>query len=278
MTLSHTPGDVSIRPRHPSFDLQQALASDWHGGDPFKTAFFNALSLTFPVGEKYFIDSVRLFQKDVTEPKLAAEIRGFIGQEAIHRREHARYNELLCELRGYRLADIEDVLAARVAQRQQNSRYAQLMETAAFEHLTAIFAHGLLTDPAWLEGADPTLATLWRWHAIEEAEHKAVTFDVYAAAGGDMAWLRKALLPVTRVFLEDILRGVWMMLEADGRHRDLRLWLGGLNWLFGRPGVLRRLYPEWRQFRQPGFHPWDLDNRALIERWKQDEEPGLLAA
>jgi predicted metal-dependent hydrolase len=75
MTNSGTPIDVTIKPRHPVFDLEQALARDWHSNDPFKTAFLNALSLTFPVGEKYFIDSVRFFQKDIADPKLTEEIR-----------------------------------------------------------------------------------------------------------------------------------------------------------------------------------------------------------
>lgn len=278
VTVSRTPDDVSVTPRHPSFALDEVLAGDWHGGDPFKTAFFNALSLTFPIGETYFIDSVRLFQKDVTDPKLAREVRGFIGQEAIHRREHTTYNTRLCAARGYDAAPLEQVFAARVAQRAEGSAMARLMETAAFEHLTAILARGLLSDPAWLAGADPTLATLWRWHAIEEAEHKAVTFDVYQAVGGDMARLRSVLMPLTLVFLSDILRGVWLMLKSDGRHWSPRVWLSGMAWLFGRGGVLRRLYPHWRAFQRPGFHPWDVDDRRLIQRWKADEEPQLLAA
>ena len=48
-----------IRPRHPTFDLEEALAGDWNGGDPFRTAFFNAMSLSFPSGERFFIDAVR---------------------------------------------------------------------------------------------------------------------------------------------------------------------------------------------------------------------------
>ena len=40
-------------------DLQAPIATRWNGGDAFRTAFFNALSMSFPVGEQYFIDSVR---------------------------------------------------------------------------------------------------------------------------------------------------------------------------------------------------------------------------
>jgi predicted metal-dependent hydrolase len=278
MTNSGTPIDVTIKPRHPVFDLEQALARDWHSNDPFKTAFLNALSLTFPVGEKYFIDSVRFFQKDIADPKLTEEIRGFIGQEAIHRREHMQYNDIMCTARDYKGDPFEAILQARIDERDDASPYARLMETAAFEHLTAILAYGLLTDDAFLDGADPTLAGMWRWHAIEEAEHKAVTFDVYKAVGGNMEKLRLALPYVTYQFLKDLLDGVWMMLKANGDHRNPLVWARGINWLFGTTGVLRKLYPAWRQFQSEDFHPWDHDTRDIIEEWKTTSEPELLAA
>ena len=278
MSLSRTPESVTIKPRHPSFDLHSALTSNWHSDNAFKTAFFNALSLTFPVGEKYFIDSVRAFQKQIDEPKLSQEIRGFIGQEAIHRREHAKYNELLCAARGYAGAKFEAGLQERIGERSAHSAHLRLMETVAFEHLTALLAHGLLTDPRWLDGADPTLTRMWQWHAIEEAEHKAVTFDVYVAVDGDMAWLKQALPLVTRQMFKDLLAATWMMLKADGQHLNPIVWLGGVNWLIGTEGVLRDLAPLWRDFKRADFHPWDHDNRELIATWQTEAEPVLMAA
>ena len=104
-----------IKTRHPSFELDEALGVDWHGGDPFKTAIFNALSITFPVGERFFIDAVRAFHDDITDPQLLLDLRGFIGQEAIHAREHQRYNERLCAARGYDLAALESRSRERIA-------------------------------------------------------------------------------------------------------------------------------------------------------------------
>ena len=159
--------------------------------------------------------------------------------------------------------------------RKDNSRFMALMETVCFEHLTAILAHGLLTDPHWLEGADPTLKAMWQWHAIEEAEHKAVTFDVYRAVGGDMERLRLTLPFVTRQMFADILSGTWMMLKSDGQHLNPLVWASGINWLFGWQGVMRRLVPQWRQFRKAAFHPWDHDNRDRIEDWRAHAVPEL---
>ena len=40
-------------------DLETPFERHWCGGDAFRTAFFNALSMSFPVGEQFFIDAVR---------------------------------------------------------------------------------------------------------------------------------------------------------------------------------------------------------------------------
>ena len=61
------------------------------------------------------------------------------------------------------------------------SPLARLAATVALEHLTAILAAALLDGRSGsLAGADPRVAELWRWHAVEETEHKSVAFDVYA--------------------------------------------------------------------------------------------------
>ena len=56
----------------------------WFGGDPFRTRLFDALSLTFPDGERYFIESVRLFRDKITDPDLQQRVADFIRQEAQH--------------------------------------------------------------------------------------------------------------------------------------------------------------------------------------------------
>ena len=159
--LSRTPVDVPINPRHPQFELADCLSRDWHGNDPFRTAFFNALSLTFPKGEKFFIDSVRAFQRGIGDPKLSQEIRGFIGQEAIHSREHKQMNDMLCSARGYDANYMDARLDRDTAWANENLEpITRLGATVTTEHLTAILGNALLTNPAWLDGADPRMAAV----------------------------------------------------------------------------------------------------------------------
>ncbi|MFX9799513.1 metal-dependent hydrolase, partial [Acinetobacter baumannii] len=70
------------------------IPMDWFGGDPFKSMVLTALSATFPEGERFFVDSVRHYQKDVS-PVLARQVSGFIGQEAHHGREHDAFNAFM---------------------------------------------------------------------------------------------------------------------------------------------------------------------------------------
>ena len=259
-----------IRPRHPTFDLEEALSGDWNGGDPFRTAFFNAMSLSFPSGERFFIDAVRAFEDEIGEPELREAIRGFIGQEAVHRRIHQTYNETFCRRRGYVLDELEAPFLERVEWGRENvSPLGQLTVTVALEHLTATLAAALLDDrSATLGGADPRVAEVWRWHAAEETEHRSVAFDVYARVGGCPIRLRKTLWPVTVNFLRDNFRAVRAMLRCDG-HGEL-VFVRGLWHLFGWPGILRRVAPRWAAFRRRGFDPAEDGGEALLALWEPD--------
>src|SRR5215218_2920217 len=76
-------------------DMEQPIERHWCAGDAFRTALFNALSMSFPIGEQFFIDSVRDGFKALPPHKqeqFRAEVQGFVGQEATHRRLHSLYN------------------------------------------------------------------------------------------------------------------------------------------------------------------------------------------
>ena len=269
-TVPGTPRAGPIRARHPTFDLEDALSGDWNGGDPFRTAFFNAMSLSFPGGERFFIDAVRAFEGEIEEPELREAIRGFIGQEAVHRRIHQLYNETFCRRRGYDLDELEGPFLEGVEWGRENvSPLGQLAVTVALEHLTATLAAALLERRgASLHGADPRVAELWRWHAAEEIEHRSVAFDVYARAGGCPKRLRRTLWPMTINFLRDNFRAVRTMLRHDG-HGNM-VFVRGLWHLFGWPGSLRRVLPTWAAFLRRGFDPGKSDGEAFLALWEPD--------
>lgn len=269
-TQSYSPESLTFGPRRPSFDLAQALASDWHDGSAFRTAYFNAMSMLFPLGEKFFIDSVRFFKDEIDDPRLLKEIIAFQGQESTHRLQHQKYNELLCEQRGYDLDRFERPLRDRMAwaYRELTAR-RRLAGTAASEHLTAIMADDMLAHQDALSGADPHVAALWQWHGVEETEHKAVAFDVLVAVGGTVRERRQALLMNTFFFFKDTFRIMCLMLKHDGKLWSFREWLTGLKFLLIKPGILRRVFFAYLRFYKKDFHPWQHDNRELIVAWEQ---------
>jgi len=62
MARKATPQDLTITPRDRRFGRGAATARWWLGGNPYASALYNALSVTFPKGEAYFVESVRAFR------------------------------------------------------------------------------------------------------------------------------------------------------------------------------------------------------------------------
>ena len=84
---------------------------------------------------------------------------------------------------GYDLSALEARVERRLAiSRAAGRRSSTSPRPCALEHFTAILAHQLLGNPRHLAGADPESAALWRWHAIEEIEHKGVAYDTWLHA------------------------------------------------------------------------------------------------
>lgn len=268
---SRTPDDISIKARNLHFDVEP-LARDWHGGDAFKTAFYNALSIMFPIGEQHFIDSVKYYRDRITDPTLAEHVRGFTAQESIHRREHQKYNETLCAARGYPLARLEEPIRRRQAWALRTlPPISHLASTVAYEHWTAMLADSLLRQPETMAGAAPSMTALWRWHAIEESEHKAVAFDVYRAVGGKVSLRRWLMIAITVEFFWDTFRHMRIMLR-DYQGSRFKLWTGGLCYMFGKGGPYNGLLRPYLDYFRADFHPWDHDNRAVVAQVARELE------
>jgi len=266
-TTLPTPADLSITPRDRRFGREAATPRLWHGGRVEATAIYNALSATFPIGEAYFVESVRKFREGAPA-KLAEEIKGFTTQEAIHSREHDAFNKRAADA-GYDLAGLEAQVDKRLAVARERGPYANLAATMALEHFTAILAHQLLANPRHLEGAEPETADLWRWHAIEEIEHKGVAYDTWLWATRDWPrfkrWKVKAkiMMYVTRNFLVDRTAGSLELMRQDGV-TGLKAWRLLLTYLWVRPAMFRKIAGAWLKFFLPGFHPWNEDDRHLL--------------
>ena len=107
---SVTPTDLTIIPRDRRFGRDEQTPRWWLNGDPVGTALYNALSATFPLGEAFFVESVRAY-RDGVPPRLAEDIRNFTTQEVVHSREHLAFNRRAADS-GYDLTRLEARLVA----------------------------------------------------------------------------------------------------------------------------------------------------------------------
>ena len=145
------------------------------------THFFNALSLLFPAGERFFMDSVRNYRDQIDDPVLKKQVLGFIGQEAMHTREHIEYNDLLQEA-GLPAHKLDKRLWAILNFGRKILPHSyQLAVTVCLEHYTAMLAGLLLEDASRIGGSVEGYTQMWTWHALEETEHKSVSYDVWNA-------------------------------------------------------------------------------------------------
>jgi hypothetical protein len=218
-----TPPDIAVIPRDLHFRTESARGAAWLGGDPVATAVFNA-------------------------------------QEALHSREHASLNAHL-DRSHYPVERIEGSVRRRLAFLRRLGRTWMLGVTIALEHFTAMLADMFDSDLQLWTGTPEEILRLWRWHAMEETEHKAVAFDVFQEATREWSALRRYLFRVHIIsltsvhFTLDVIRFAGALLEAGSTGRWRARWQV-VRFLFGEPGIFRKLGPRYRDWYRPGFHPW----------------------
>jgi hypothetical protein len=265
LQVADQPGrDRTLTPRPMRLELDARTPRYWMANDVWETHLLNALSLTFPAGERFFMRSVRALRDHAKDPVLAEQVRIFLAQEALHGREHGVLNKWLKTL-GLPASVIERHLDARIQEEAATrSPLDNLAVTCALEHFTAILAKLLLTDASLRERFHETMLPLWYWHAIEELDHKAVAFDVYQAAGGGYArrvlWMAGASLGLISAAM--VIQ--WHLLKREEKPVGLRGWLRGLQRYAGPGGYLAAVMPAYLRYYRRDFHPWQEDDRRLI--------------
>lgn len=263
--------NIQVNPirRNLKFVLPHDKALTWNAEGKHVTQFFNTLSIFFPAGERFFIQSVRNYKEEIKGDELKEQISAFIGQEGFHTREHEAYNEAL-KAAGMPMDQLDNIVVQILEIGKKFPRPFQLAITAALEHLTAVLGDMLLSNEFLLEGAEEHYAAIWNWHAIEETEHKAVCFDAYEQVVGKGAkayFLRvTAFVLANAIFWSVFFPFYAAMMQRSGGVLDVKGWLKIANVLAGGPGIMRRKLPDWLDFFRPGFHPWMHDNREFLSK------------
>jgi len=248
-------------------DLAKHFAQD---GDLIGSHIVACLSAVFPEGEDFFVRSVRHYRDQIADPVLKRQVAGFIGQEAVHGREHRALNERLAEL-GYPTERMDRQTKRGLAVRHRMAPPIwNLAMTAALEHFTATFSEVLLSNPDEHMLGDGVIADVLTWHALEECEHKAVALDVYRAVGGSEKVRVRQMNITTVLFLAGMFIEVAISVARDPASRErgrLRTSLGSLR---RHPLFQRSVWLQLRDYNREGFHPDDWDTEDLLDKWRDE--------
>lgn len=263
------PEGVEIVPRRFAFRDLESIPKYWFGGNAIITHVENTFSILIPPGERFFIQSVRNYADQVDDSELAKLVQAFIAQEGHHTRAHHQFNRHF-EQFGIGVAR-EEAYAARVMERA--ARYLpkkmQLGITVFFEHLTATGAHMLFAEPEIARMIHPEALRFWRWHAVEELEHKAVAFDLLRKAGGGywtrvfsalvgLLWFAPAFVRMARRMMKEDPEPVSDAMRAEARALDRKA---------------RAIQaPLLLAYFKPGFHPWKVDDAPYMDEWYASAE------
>ena len=262
---------MTVTSRRPGFDfegLEHEVPRAWHPAGIGPTAFLEALSTMAPVVEAFFIEDVRRLLPRIADETLRAEGDAFLRQEAAHATMHAAFNRLLMRW-GVPVNPVADSVLGWLAIVDWTSSDLRSAVAMAGEHFLGEIGHALLSRPELLDGVDPRIARLFRWHGYEEVEHKAVLFDVFHAARGH--GLYTYAVRIAGLWIAVVLLGVALpsvsgrILASTGVAPNRHAWRGLVRFLFGRGGMLRNRRHAITAYHRRDFHPWRyLDNRRLL--------------
>ena len=274
MTATLQPTPVRVVPtrrisfEYPPEELPKYFAAD----DIVMSHVIAVLSSVFPDGEDFFVRSVRHFRDQIEDPELKKQVAGFIGQEAIHGREHREVNQRLADL-GYPTRQIERFTDRGLRFREKVAPpKANLAATAALEHYTATLAETILSNPEARDIIDhDEMRSLFLWHALEESEHKSVAFDVYKAVGGSermRVWTMN-FLHVGFLGMIIVTTMITLLRDPVARRSPRRVWRS-LKKLRQSPFITKEMWAKLKDYNRPDFHPDDRDTGALVEQWRDE--------
>ncbi len=260
---------VVVQPRKFEFQDLASVPQYWFANNSILTHFENAFSILIPPGERFFIRSVRAYRDQVRDPELKELVRAFSQQEGLHMRAH---NELNASFSAFGVdVDRETAASERVFKWLETylPKRVKLGMTAFLEHITATGAHSLFTHPLVAESMHPKMLEFWKWHAIEELEHKSVAFDVFQETGGGYFSRVLSVIPAVVVLLFYLNRIALRMIRDDPNKPSAETRREARRF---QAKVVGPQLPLILDYFRPSFHPRDFDDARYITEWYQSAE------
>ncbi len=274
--LEVDPGPVQIQPRKVHFDFSD-IPLHWIPGHPVASDMIGLLHIALPAFERWIVATFNEALPMVKDPKLAEDMRGFMGQESIHADTHEQALHDFMVANGLEptamLGQIDYIFSrvlspspSKNPKRRHNQLCDRLWLIAALEHYTAVLGDFSLNN-SWDDyDAHPTFVDLFRWHGAEEVEHRSVAHDV-ATYFSDSYWDRLGAMALAAGFLFGAFQtGTWYLVKKDPQV-DLSWWqVQRLRYLDAKKGLLPRYRilfgKNTSSYLRPGFSPEEMGSTA----------------
>jgi hypothetical protein len=229
---------------------------DWGKPDSFVTAIMGALSMSFPVGEDFFIESIKRSHASLSDDlkeKWKSEVNRFYREEENHSRAHVIHNEKNCAEFGF-VNNWSVWASKRLAKMDNRDVRHYSAAVAATEHLTTVLGAWLLINKHILENAPKETKNLWLWHANEELGHREIAIDMYRDLGGSDKWRVKWMRIIYTVTIIDCFRQTMHNVWCMGGFFKLSTWVNAYKLMFSKNGVMRWSYPYFKAYGQENYH------------------------
>jgi len=255
---------MTITPRAISFELTGQYPRYWNNQSPVQTYHMNVLAAYLPYGEKFFIHCVKNFASQIKEPKLKQDVKDFLKQEAYHGREHTRLFRSTIEPHYPKLKVSKYKFWITGSIAFLAGKKFRLAMAAAGEHYTAVVARSYLQNPKYFENMPRDIAAIWKWHAIEELEHKTVIFNMLKPIGVGYVMRTTAFLLMSIIQVSSYIRPFFHMAQYDKQIFSLEFYKSIALACRHIQGDSIKVY--WA-YMKPSFHPSQQNTQHLIHCW-----------
>lgn len=250
--------------RQMQFHFSPNIDKHWLGNSPFRTHFFNSLTLLFPEGEQL---AIRVFKRKINQIqdlKLKEDVVAFIGQEGQHSVSHSSFWSILRQ-QGYELDTFSQILRVFISQKQRFSTDFYISTAAGFEHFTGCLAEFVL-ESDYLAEVEPQLKELFEWHFAEELEHKTVAYDFFLSTSGNYFLRIIGLINSHLAVLGSVSLGLVILLSQDKKLFNLKTWRDLSQFLFLKEKFLLKALSNFFEYWKGDFHPSHKDTSFLCRK------------
>ncbi|EFF83225.1 hypothetical protein HMP0015_1299 [Acinetobacter haemolyticus ATCC 19194] len=261
-----TPASFPVRRMDYEF---QDMPKYWCNNEPTFTHYFTGLSTLFPEGESYFVRSVRALRAQVkNNEQLDRDIGAFIGQEAMHSKEHHAFHQSAQQY-GLDPESLEKMtgIVLKAIERTFPKKW-NLLVTVGLEHYTAVLVVEMMKDVNELM-TDETIRNLWLWHSVEETEHKAVAYDMYEYLYGKGldAYIPRIAIFTFSLAMITVMSTLYqvVLLKRDRQLFNLNSWRKFMH--HGREKY-KVFIPKFLDYYRFDFHPNDTDESEIVAQTK----------